>query len=60
MGILDIKKIDVPDFFPNTEIVRNDIADYYFEVERFDREVGKIIPHLLQVASWLLILSKCT
>ena len=46
---IDIKRIDVPDFFPTTDIVKNDIADYYFEVERFDREVGEIIKKLKEM-----------
>ncbi|MEM1326295.1 MAG: sulfatase [Bacteroidota bacterium] len=38
--------VKVPGFFPDTECVRNDILDYYFEVERFDRECGHIIRQL--------------
>lgn len=29
--------------FPDTEEVRNDVADYYFEVQRFDRELGNLL-----------------
>ncbi len=35
--------IIVPGFLPDLECVRNDIMDYFFEVERFDRESGNII-----------------
>ena len=35
--------IIVPGFLPNLDCVRNDIMDYYFEVERFDRECGQIL-----------------
>lgn len=43
---MDLSKIEVPPFFPDTPKVRNDIADYYFEVERWDRDVGKAIKQL--------------
>ena len=35
--------IQVPAFYPNTEEIRSDIADYYFEVERWDSDVGKAL-----------------
>lgn len=40
---IDISKITVPDFFPDTEEVRKEIADYLFEVKRFDSTVGELI-----------------
>lgn len=40
---LDINAIEVPGFLPNNETIRNDIADYYFEVERFDTDVAEAI-----------------
>ena len=40
---IDVDKIHVPDFLPNHEEVRSDIADYYFEVQRWDRDVGSAI-----------------
>jgi len=33
----------VPGFLPDLECVRNDLMDYFFEVERFDRECSNII-----------------
>jgi arylsulfatase A-like enzyme len=33
----------VPPFLPDTPEVRSDILDYYFEVQRFDRQVGEMI-----------------
>ncbi len=36
----------VPGFLPDLPCVRNDIMDYFFEVERFDRECGQIIREL--------------
>src|SRR5215475_4574108 len=36
----------VPAFLPDTPEVRNDILDYYFEIERMDRDAGEIIKAL--------------
>ncbi len=33
----------VPPFWPDAPEVRRDILDYYFEVQRFDREVGELL-----------------
>ena len=43
---LDPQKVKVPGFLPDTDVVRKDILDYYFEVERFDSNVGKLIATL--------------
>jgi N-sulfoglucosamine sulfohydrolase len=40
---MDITKIEVPSFFPDKEEVRSDIADYYYEVQRWDSDVAKAI-----------------
>lgn len=40
---MDLAKIKLPGCFPDHEIVRNDVADYYFEVQRFDRELGEAL-----------------
>jgi N-sulfoglucosamine sulfohydrolase len=40
------KDVKVPGFWPDSEIIRSDILDYYVEVERFDREVGEILEML--------------
>lgn len=40
---LDVGKVEVPGFLPNNETIRSDIADYYFEVERFDSDVAQAI-----------------
>lgn len=37
---------EVPAFFPNDERVRNDLADYAFEVEWFDAQLGKMLDEL--------------
>jgi arylsulfatase A-like enzyme len=38
----DPGRVEVPRFLPDTIEVRNDLLDYYFEVERFDRALGSI------------------
>lgn len=40
---IDVDKIHVPEFYPDKEEIRSDIADYYYEVQRWDREVGQAI-----------------
>jgi len=39
-------KVTVPPYLPDTPVVRGDIVDYRFEVERFDRESGEILARL--------------
>ncbi|MEP3210939.1 MAG: sulfatase [Maribacter sp.] len=43
---MDLSLVEVPGFLPDLPCVRNDILDYYYEVERFDRECGNIIAQL--------------
>jgi arylsulfatase A-like enzyme len=40
---IDVDAIQVPAFLPDTEEVRSDLADYYFEVERFYRDCAEAI-----------------
>jgi N-sulfoglucosamine sulfohydrolase len=40
---LKTEGVQVPPFLPDTLDVRNDLLDYYFEVQRFDRDLGHII-----------------
>jgi arylsulfatase A-like enzyme len=40
---MDLSKIHVPGFLPDNEDVRSDIADYYYEVQRWDSDVGKAL-----------------
>ena len=37
---MDLSKVHVPEFFPDTKTIRGDIADYYFEVQRWDSDVA--------------------
>jgi N-sulfoglucosamine sulfohydrolase len=43
---IDLGSIHVPPFLPDMPEVRADLADYFFEVQRFDREVGEIVERL--------------
>jgi arylsulfatase A-like enzyme len=47
-GGVSAADIRVPPFLPDHETVRSDIADYYFEVERWDRDVARAIELLEQ------------
>jgi arylsulfatase A-like enzyme len=48
MGV-DPAEVEVPAVFPDTPAVRRDIADYYAEVQRFDREVGRMLQRLKEM-----------
>lgn len=45
-------EVVLPPWLPDTPAVRNDVLDYYFEVQRFDRELGQRI-ELLRTAGRL-------
>lgn len=38
--------VKVPGWLPDAPVVRNDILDYYYEVERLDRELGDMLSML--------------
>ncbi|MEM9186103.1 MAG: sulfatase [Planctomycetota bacterium] len=40
---LDVEAIELPAFYPDSDVIRADIADYYWEVQRFDRECGQAL-----------------
>ena len=42
-GEIDMKKVTVPPFLPDVPVVRNDIADYLYEIQWFDKELGTIL-----------------
>ncbi|WP_026947719.1 sulfatase family protein [Algoriphagus marincola] len=46
---MKLENVVVPGFFPDNDCVRNDILDYYFEIERFDRECGQLIAMLEEI-----------
>ena len=43
---MDLEKVRLFPHFPDAEEIRGDIADYYWEVQRFDREVGELMARL--------------
>lgn len=43
---MNLDSVVVPPFLPDTKATRTDLADYYYEVERFDTEAGKVIQFL--------------
>ncbi len=40
---MNISDITVPAFLPDDDIVKSDLADYYYEVQRFDYDIGSIL-----------------
>jgi len=43
---MKLENVEVPACLPDSEEVRTDICDYYWEVQRFDREVGELLKTL--------------
>ncbi len=43
---MDLDAIALAEHFPDSPEVRGDVADYYWEVQRFDREVGELLEML--------------
>jgi len=43
---MKLEDVDVPACLPDCETVRKDLCDYYWEVQRFDREVGELLETL--------------
>lgn len=43
---LKLADVTVPPYLPDTPEVRGDILDYYFAVQRFDRDLGQILEAL--------------
>lgn len=44
LGGMDVNSIDVvPTFWPDNEVVRNDMLDYAFEIEYFDKHLQNIL-----------------
>lgn len=46
-GGKNIEDIDqVPEFWPDNEVIRNDMLDYAYEIEHFDRHLSAMLEHL--------------
>ncbi len=57
---MKLEDIEVPACFPDSEEVRTDICDYYWEVQRFDTEVGellKMLEDIGQLGNTLVVVS---
>ena len=46
---IDLEKIFVPAFMPDVEQVRSDIADYLYEIQHFDKHLGRMIKKLEEI-----------
>lgn len=40
---IELRDVHLFEHFPDSAEVRSDVADYYFEVQRFDRDVGELV-----------------
>ncbi|MCP5119953.1 MAG: sulfatase [bacterium] len=40
---MKLEDVVVPPWLPDVDAVRGDMLDYYFEIQRFDRELGEVI-----------------
>ncbi len=47
-GTVLLDRVEVPPFLPDNEVIREDIADYLFEIQWFDEELGRILALLEQ------------
>ena len=57
---MDPSKVNVPDVFPDTPEVRSDICDYFFEIQRFDQQIGemlKLIEQAGQLDNTLIVIT---
>jgi len=43
---MKLEDVAVPPYLPDTPAIRSDILDYYFEVQRFDRDLGGVLQAL--------------
>jgi len=46
---MDLSKVRMFGCWPDSKTVRGDVADYYFEVQRFDRDVGRALKKLEEI-----------
>lgn len=46
---IDLASIQVPACLPDNATVRSDLADYYWCIQRFDREIGKVLAKLAAI-----------
>lgn len=46
---MNISKVKLFGHYPDSDEIRSDVADYYFEVERFDSDVAKALKQLEEI-----------
>ena len=46
---MDLSKIKLFEHYPDSETVRSDVADYYFEVQRFDSDIASFVAKLKEI-----------
>ncbi|MEQ9289193.1 MAG: sulfatase [Cyclobacteriaceae bacterium] len=44
-----LKDVDVPPFWPDVDVVRSDILDYYYEIEWFDSHLQSMLTRLEEI-----------
>jgi N-sulfoglucosamine sulfohydrolase len=49
---IDLSSIVVPAYLPDNEEVRGDMADYYAEIQKFDRDVGSYVQLLKEMGQY--------
>ena len=57
---MDLAKVPVPDFYPDVPEIRSDIADYYWEVQRWDGDVAaamKLLEEIGEMDNTLIVMS---
>ena len=42
-----LEDVTVPDYYPDNETIRGDLADYAIEVEWYDKHIGRAMEHLV-------------
>lgn len=40
---MNLNEVRLPPFLPDVPEIRSDICDYYFEIERYDRDIGQML-----------------
>ncbi len=48
-GGIDLDKIEIPPYLPNSEEVKKDIGDYYSEIQNFDKDVASYLQLLKEM-----------
>ena len=43
---MDITKVKVPGFMPDTPGIRSDLCDYFYEIQKFDSDIGEMLKTL--------------